>query len=53
MSLTWTGVKSAMSSAALFLSTSVEGLHAIVVTDRDGVPVIKGRSPSQLFFVLN
>lgn len=24
---------------------SVEGLHAIVVTDRDGVPVVKGRRP--------
>uniref|UniRef100_A0A8C4YX25 LTOR3 protein n=1 Tax=Gadus morhua TaxID=8049 RepID=A0A8C4YX25_GADMO len=24
-----------------FISSSVEGLHAIVVTDRDGVPVIK------------
>lgn len=34
------------------LSTSIEGLHAIIVTDRDGVPVIKGRSPSQLCFVL-
>ena len=28
----------------LFLS-SVEGLHAIVVSDRDGVPVIKGKMP--------
>lgn len=28
----------------LFLS-SVEGLHAIVVSDRDGVPVIKGKTP--------
>ena len=26
-----------------FLS-SVEGLHAIVVSDRDGVPVIKGKT---------
>lgn len=26
----------------LFLVFSVEGLHAIVVTDRDGVPVVKG-----------
>uniref|UniRef100_A0A3B4FUX5 Late endosomal/lysosomal adaptor, MAPK and MTOR activator 3 n=1 Tax=Pundamilia nyererei TaxID=303518 RepID=A0A3B4FUX5_9CICH len=25
----------------LFVSFSIEGLHAIVVTDRDGVPVIK------------
>lgn len=25
-----------------FVSRSVEGLHAIVVSDRDGVPVIKG-----------
>lgn len=24
-------------------SSSVEGLHAIVVTDRDGVPVVKGK----------
>ena len=24
---------------------SVEGLHAIVVSDRDGVPVIKGKMP--------
>uniref|UniRef100_A0A8C8F5Z1 Ragulator complex protein LAMTOR3 n=1 Tax=Oncorhynchus tshawytscha TaxID=74940 RepID=A0A8C8F5Z1_ONCTS len=30
------------------LLPSVEGLHAIIVTDRDGVLVIKGRSPSQL-----
>lgn len=29
-----------------FFSFSVEGLHAIVVTDRDGVPVIKGKALS-------
>lgn len=35
----------------LFLSFySVEGLHAIVVSDRDGVPVIKGNS--QLLMVV-
>ncbi|XP_066576718.1 ragulator complex protein LAMTOR3 isoform X2 [Amia ocellicauda] len=28
---------------------SVEGLHAIVVTDRDGVPVIKGLTEVVLF----
>lgn len=27
-----------------FFSSSVEGLHAIVVSDRDGVPVIKGKT---------
>lgn len=38
--------------AVYLFSLSVEGLHAIVVTDRDGVPVIKGEtlrvSPSVL-----
>lgn len=29
-----------------YLFLSVEGLHAIVITDRDGVPVIKGKSLS-------
>lgn len=28
--------------SSFFFSLSVEGLHAIVVSDRDGVPVIKG-----------
>lgn len=28
-----------------FVLLSVEGLHAVVVTDRDGVPVIKGKDP--------
>ena len=32
-----------------FISSSVEGLHAIVVTDRDGVPVIKGTMPHHVF----
>lgn len=27
---------------------SVEGLHAIVVTDRDGVPIVKGETSSPL-----
>lgn len=27
----------------IFFLSSVEGLHAIVVSDRDGVPVIKGK----------
>lgn len=27
-----------------FFLSSVEGLHAIVVSDRDGVPVIKGKT---------
>lgn len=29
---------------SFFFFFSVEGLHAIVVSDRDGVPVIKGNS---------
>lgn len=33
----------------LFSSPSVEGLHAIVVTDRDGVPVIKGKALSSIY----
>lgn len=28
----------------IFFLSSVEGLHAIVVSDRDGVPVIKGKT---------
>lgn len=31
----------------LFVSFSIEGLHAIVVTDRDGVPVIKGKKHAE------
>ncbi|NP_001154153.1 ragulator complex protein LAMTOR3 precursor [Oncorhynchus mykiss] len=43
MSLTMDWGLSRLCQMLLFfsLSTSVEGLHAIVVTDRDGVPVIK------------
>lgn len=33
-------------------SLSVEGLHAIVVTDRDGVPVIKGKKRKNTLFLL-
>ena len=29
---------------SFFFVSSVEGLHAIVVSDRDGVPVIKGKT---------
>lgn len=35
----------------LFVSFSIEGLHAIVVTDRDGVPVIKGKKHSDWLVV--
>lgn len=35
-----------MSLTICLSSSSVEGLHAIVVTDRDGVPVIKGTQPT-------
>lgn len=36
-----------------FVLLSVEGLHAVVVTDRDGVPVIKGKTeaPVTVFVV--
>lgn len=32
---------------------SVEGLHAIVVSDRDGVPVIKGKEESKMDKLVN
>lgn len=34
-----------------FFVFSVEGLHAIVVTDRDGVPVVKGKRPNLLYLL--
>lgn len=33
----------------IFFLSSVEGLHAIVVSDRDGVPVIKGKTENLTF----
>lgn len=36
-----------------FVVSSVEGLHAIVVSDRDGVPVIKGKTVSHLLLSKN
>lgn len=42
MTLTYTFSESEM--FYIFFLSSVEGLHAIVVSDRDGVPVIKGKT---------
>lgn len=36
----------------LFVLLSVEGLHAVVVTDRDGVPVIKGKTGTPVTVVV-
>ena len=44
-------VKCLSASVKIICIFSVEGLHAIVVTDRDGVPVVKGERPNLLYLL--